>query len=664
MESLRLPIPSSKSHVPSNPTETAALTTLRHVLRDPLADWSCDGQRLAVLATLEGQRDVISVLATGAGKTMQVILAVMLDPSHSNVVIVPLKSLMQDYERRLRQINIPYAVWSTKGEEHMPIVTHSNLILVMIDQVHKQTFRTALTQYHDTSGRPVTRFFFDEVHYAQTASDYRPSFHNLDELRSLLPVQFVLMSGTIAPRSMPALRQTFDVMSNAIEIRTQTVRPELQYIVDPPLKTRVDILQRLEKYINTYTTQFDSQDRGLIFCETKAMLEEIKERFHIPGYQGGSSANMMDRARMQAEREQAYHSWIGGTPSAWMVCTSAFAAGSDWPHVRVVIIAGTPNRIVDTEQEFGRGGRDKRHAIAVIIPYKHWPAPKDPNAVYTGVKEMQELVYGSSSPPSHGTPTCVRYLLTSFNDGVGLRCSDIPHQQLCSRCQPVPQNVVPPLTGEVYSYKAALIPVSTPTSKRAHDAADDAATANIAHAHQVSKRRKAEREMKYFDECKSLENILRMFTGQCPVCFYHRGPSGNIHELKQCPELTRSGFGEYVDWKKKVRYEVSTGQRREFSNTCFKCGVPQLHDLHDTFVNSASQCQYADIIMPLIWCIQSSLEKGYMDEQLKEMGHKFKQQWKSTDEFRTWLGQHHRPPFCNSVWLFIEYMLSDTPSDW
>ena len=87
-------------------TEVQALNKLREVLHKSSAEWSCPGQKRSVMAVLNGTADVVSIMATGSGKTMLVLLPVLLEPHLITVVIVPLKALLMDYSRRLDNFGI------------------------------------------------------------------------------------------------------------------------------------------------------------------------------------------------------------------------------------------------------------------------------------------------------------------------------------------------------------------------------------------------------------------------------------------------------------------------------------------------------------------------------------------------------------------------------
>ena len=85
-----------------------ALGALRTLLQRSDADWSSPQQRQAVIAILECQRDVLAIMATGSGKTMLILIPVLVEPDKTTVVILPLNSLMDDLCRRLNGFSIPY----------------------------------------------------------------------------------------------------------------------------------------------------------------------------------------------------------------------------------------------------------------------------------------------------------------------------------------------------------------------------------------------------------------------------------------------------------------------------------------------------------------------------------------------------------------------------
>ena len=83
---------------------------------------------------------------------------------------------------------------------------------------------------------PITRMVFDEAHLALLSDN----FHNLLVHVKELPqfsMQLVLLSGTVPPTSIPALKTSFELLENAVEIQENSNRPELEYILEQPLNS-------------------------------------------------------------------------------------------------------------------------------------------------------------------------------------------------------------------------------------------------------------------------------------------------------------------------------------------------------------------------------------------------------------------------------------------
>lgn len=77
--------------------ESSALGVMRNLLNSNTATWISNHQRDAVLQAMACKNDLIVVLPTGGGKTMIPIIPACLEACELTVIIVPLRSLLQDY---------------------------------------------------------------------------------------------------------------------------------------------------------------------------------------------------------------------------------------------------------------------------------------------------------------------------------------------------------------------------------------------------------------------------------------------------------------------------------------------------------------------------------------------------------------------------------------
>ncbi|KAF8871108.1 hypothetical protein CPB84DRAFT_1855202 [Gymnopilus junonius] len=119
------------------------------------------------------------------------------------------------------------------------------------------------------------------------------------------------------------------------------------------------------------------------------------------------------------ERAKLYANWKNGN-SPVMICTSAFGTGNDYAHVHLVIHAGTPFEMLDYTQEVSRAGHDKQPALCVMFPTQ-LHSEKVKGADLCGKQYMQDALAGS--------PVCIHYLITFFNDGVGFYCIETEDNQ-------------------------------------------------------------------------------------------------------------------------------------------------------------------------------------------------------------------------------------------
>ncbi|KAG6815522.1 hypothetical protein H0H87_000973 [Tephrocybe sp. NHM501043] len=387
-----------------------------------MANWSCPQQRTAVLAALNTEQDVCAFLRTGAGKTMLAVIPSLLEGQRVTVVILPLKSLMSDYKRKLVNMGVRFEVYTEQPNN--TVSGKYGLVLISADKARWPDWRQTIEKIH--MNRTVSRIIFDEAQFALTSDDFRTALKYVCEVRPI-GVQLCIMSGTVPPRSEEALLKTFGIVpSSRAIIRMGTDRPELQYILHPPAPSFMALIKEACKTLHKEMERFDEGDRALVYVAYKDDEgETLAKELSCDFYQGGKEVT-------DEERNAMYYRWINGINKV-MVCTNAFGAGNDYPHVRLVLHVGTPKQMVDFIQEVGRGGRDGQVAKCIIMPRKgaKVTVPREPSSDgidHKGYQEVWDMQYTSTE--------CLRFLITSFIDGVrrGVRCGLTTGSPQCSRC--------------------------------------------------------------------------------------------------------------------------------------------------------------------------------------------------------------------------------------
>lgn len=364
----------------------------------PLIDSGIDryrtpGQRAAVRSAMvlpPGGTLVVN-LPTGAGKTLAMLApALRAPPTMTSVVVVPTVALALDHERRL----------ATQRPGSPPTAYHGGL-----DVTQRAEFRSRLHNGQQSVlftnpealvsslARPLTEvaaggrlamLAVDEAHIVASWGDaFRPQFHALAGLRTHLlraansaghpAFRTILASATIAEDTLLLLRALFGEPGPFLQVAAPVVRSEPSFWcmtgVEPAERERclLEALRQLPRPAIVYTTLRQEQGArpGTLTPGNIDRLLRQSGFTRVAVVDGGSSA---------AHRERVING-LRDDPSSpaeydLVLATSAFGLGIDIPDIRSVIHACVPESLDRFYQEVGRGGRDGRASISVLLATK------------------------------------------------------------------------------------------------------------------------------------------------------------------------------------------------------------------------------------------------------------------------------------------------------
>lgn len=355
------------------------LTTLGH------EQYHSPGQRAAMRAALTTPpgATLLVCLPTGEGKSLifQGIAKYGFGDGESSavtLVVTPTVALALDHDRAARELwpsDEPRAYIG--GPDHA--LANQSIIEHIIDGTQDLCFaspeavcgslRPALMNAA-RAGR-LRALVVDEAHLVDTwGGNFRSEFQVLSGVRHDLlgesggvsPFRTILLSATITPQAESTLRTLFGTETDgspgqyAVSAAVR-LRPEIQYWVALPCREderRERVLEavcHLPRPAILYTTLVEDADRWY------ATLRQMEFR-RIACVTGKT-----DNAR----REEVIEGWRNDTIDL-VVATSAFGLGIDNPHLRTVIHACIPESLDRFYQEVGRGGRDGRASISLLIP--------------------------------------------------------------------------------------------------------------------------------------------------------------------------------------------------------------------------------------------------------------------------------------------------------
>lgn len=349
------------------------------------------GQRMALQSLLASQpgTTVIANLPTRSGKSMVAFVPALLGAKRrqSAVVVVPTTALALDQERQFlslasrRGINVP-AVLAYHGELADAVKEDVRRRLRDGEQViiftSPESLAGGLRPALDHAAREgrISLYAVDEAHtVSQWGDDFRPDFQALGGIRKALlqaasgrdvpPFSTLLMTGTLTSSSLDALVMLFPSAQAPVVVSAVALREEPSYwsagSADEEDRSRnvLEALDHLPRPSILYTTRVEDADRWY-------------ERLTAHGYRRvakvtGETSGARRREVILGVRGEIPGGDVNRTTVDLVVATSAYGLGVDQDDVRAIVHACLPESIDRYYQEVGRGGRDGRPAVSLLL---------------------------------------------------------------------------------------------------------------------------------------------------------------------------------------------------------------------------------------------------------------------------------------------------------
>jgi ATP-dependent DNA helicase RecQ len=229
------------------------------------------------------------------------------------------------------------------------------------------------------SGGRLALLAIDEAHVIGSWGDaFRPHFHSLAGFRTHLlrsavdkghpPFRTVLASATVTEDTLRLLQHLFGTPGPFLQVGAPVVRPEPTYWSERRSSSEqrdahlLETLCHLPRPAIVYTTLRKDARPGTVTPAMVAALARTAGFERLAVVDGGSST---------AHRERVVNGLQDrpGAPAQFdlVLATSAFGLGIDVPDVRTVVHACLPESLDRYYQEVGRGGRDGKAAISVVL---------------------------------------------------------------------------------------------------------------------------------------------------------------------------------------------------------------------------------------------------------------------------------------------------------
>ena len=327
---------------------------MRRVLKDVFGfeDFR-PGQAAAMEALLAG-RHVLTVMPTGAGKSLcyQVPALVL---GGLTLVVSPLVALMQDQVAALRLAGVAADTINSSIDRDENIAAWRRVTAGQTRLLYLAPERLMTERMLESLARADIRLIaVDEAHcISQWGPAFRPEYEQLSRLRNVFPgVPIIALTATAdeATRS--------DIAARLFAGRAETLvlgfdRPNIKLSV----AARDDGKRQLLDFVRRHAGR-----SGIVYCLSRKKTEETAAFLERSGV-----AALAYHAGMTKEARDTNQNRFMTEGGVVMVATIAFGMGIDKPDVAYVFHTDLPGSLEAYYQEIGRAGRDGRAAEAHML---------------------------------------------------------------------------------------------------------------------------------------------------------------------------------------------------------------------------------------------------------------------------------------------------------
>ena len=318
--------------------------------------WGYDGFRLQqeqIISSVVAGHDTLGLLPTGGGKSITYQVS-GLARGGLTLVITPLIALMEDQVSALLRRGIRATALHSGLSTREVALRLDNATLGVYSFLYLSPERLQTSAFLEYLPHLNIRLIaVDEAHcISQWGHDFRPPYRKIATLRQLLPeIPILAVTATATPRVLEDI--TTNLALRAPNVYTSSfARPGLQYAVLKEEKQNLRALHILQQ----------SEGPAIIYIRTRLGTELVAGALR----EAGISALAYNAGLPASERQKRQEAWMQGKVRV-MVATNAFGMGIDKDDVRLILHFGIPPSLEEYYQEAGRGGRDGKGALALLL---------------------------------------------------------------------------------------------------------------------------------------------------------------------------------------------------------------------------------------------------------------------------------------------------------
>lgn len=308
-------------------------------------------QRATIQAIFKKETDVISIAATGSGKSEIWMLVTNLNASGVTVVVPPLRALAADIKQRLEPYNISAQIWTEEFSHEMV----SNVIIVQPESIASGTWETFADKLKDR--RVVDLVVIDEAHLILNKNpEFRPAINEIGSNTKSLSPRRLWLTATLPHSELPRFKHLHGIADCKV-VRQSTNRPNLRYRwID--ISSPDDQFHKAVEPVSPL--QIMKNHKAIAYFRSLYTLEKACAITGWPAYHGQLS---------KSQQEINLRQWRNSTAGDGVIAaTTALGLGVDVPDVAIAIVLDEPYSLIDLVQQFGRAGRNPNgEAVDAIL---------------------------------------------------------------------------------------------------------------------------------------------------------------------------------------------------------------------------------------------------------------------------------------------------------
>lgn len=306
-----------------------------------------------IINAILAKRNVVTVLPTGAGKSLCYQIPALLLPNFS-IVVSPLIALMKDQVDALnRKKNSAAFINSSLNYTEIETILQKvrfgeiKLLYVAPERLEQISFAERMKELQPAA------LFVDEAHcISEWGHNFRPSYRKISDFVEFADITHIsAFTATATPEVVRDIVKQLDLEN-----------PEI--VVEGFARKNIALNVLQEKKKNGKTVELIKRfgTPAIIYAATRKNTEELSEFLTQWNIQ-----NAFYHAGIPSERRKYIQEAFISDEIPVIVATNAFGMGIDKPDVRLVIHYNFPASIENYYQEFGRAGRDGKKSNAFLL---------------------------------------------------------------------------------------------------------------------------------------------------------------------------------------------------------------------------------------------------------------------------------------------------------